>query len=614
MHPITIDPHSGFVIFKKPFFDDTDFHLADALWLEYDTTVPKTEVNTISANILIVFRSAVDEFIQNVFTSFSTYASYENDRQALKKDLDDIYLLADQFKASKLATVVPWWDKLREHQRKAACDMLYRRVTLLSFEMRLGKTITGATMSVAWNVRLTVVVCMDIGKWSWLYDVTDKKWGQSIITEEMFTVISSRKHDSRDGFPEKFIMINYEQLPKAIDRLLTSPVLPGHIIFSEAQRVKNVDTATWKAAKKLVDACPNARITMETGTPVLNRSFDMFGYFRLINHPLGESKGAFKKNYSNIERRYGGVNGSRNINHLRACSSNFMIRRTQAECFDVPKEEFVMVYTPMHEIQPRYNQALRDLVRAKGKVNVERMIQSLNRLMAIAKVPGIIEQAELLAECGEKVIIFFGYTDPIDAVAKHFGDRCVVINGAVSGKDKSDRAQQFMTDPNIMFCVANMEAAGHTIDLSISQNVIFGSLPVSPKKMDQAISRTKNINVTKGTTVYIAMAKSSDGKMTVDERIYDLIRKKDHDINHLIDGVEGQAFDVNISERLHQDLIMDFQNLLSEDEKEGTINSEGYDDVSSDNDNELQDSADDGRSLLPTGEGLSERVGDKGFG
>lgn len=597
MLPISIDTTAGFVVFRKPFWDDTDFQLADALWLEYDMSVPRSEVQTISANVLIVFRSAIDAFVQSAFPSFSTYPSYEADRAQLARDLDELYAMAQSFKANKIATLVPWWDKLRAHQRQAACDMLYRRVTLLSFEMRLGKTITAATMTVAWGCRLTVVVCMDIGKWSWLYDVTDKKWDQKIIVEEMFTVVSSRKQDSRDGFPEKFIMVNYEQLPKALDRLLTGPVLPDHIIFSEAQRVKNTDTATWKAAKKLVDACPNARITLETGTPVLNRSFDMFGYFRLVNHPLGASKAEFKKNYSSIERRYGGVNGSRNINHLRACSSNFMIRRTQAECFDVPKEEFIVVHIPMHDIQAQYDKALRDLVRAKGRVNIETAIQSLNRLLAIAKVPGIIEQAELLAECGEKVIIFFGYTDPIEKVAAHFGDRCVVINGEVSGKEKSDRAIRFMTDDKVMFCVANMEAAGHTIDLSISQNVIMGSLPVSPKKMDQAISRTKNINVTRGTTVYVAMAKSSSGKATVDERIYDLIREKDRDINHLIDGKEGEAFDNNITERLHRELLVDFQTLLN-DEKESPLHGQGHESVPTGDHDQLQDSTDDRGSLL----------------
>lgn len=433
-------------------------------------------------------------------------------------------------------------------------------------------TITAASLSIIHNIERTVVITYDIGKWNYVYDMTDPKWdGQNILTKLNFTVLSAAKNQCVHAFDERFLIVNYESLGKYIDFIMDSHIPPGHIIISEAQKIKNHQSKNFKSVHKLYSQCPDARLTFETGTPVLNRTSDMYAYFKLAGHSLGENFADFKRQYSEVDKVHGNVVASMNIPSLQRRQSNFIIRRTQEECLDMPAHNYIELKFQLGEWEKEYRRAIFETMRATGKVAIESAIQSINRIMAISKVPGIIEHVEQLIDAGEKVIVYFSYTDPIRKVVEHFGSAATFIDGSVKGgQAKMDRALKFKNDPNCMVMVAQIAAAGHTVDLSISSNVILGNYPMSPKGIEQALDRTKNLDKKTANNAYFCTAIGSDGKETVDEKLKRLVAGKDSDINWLFDGSEAKGMLDDIPEMLWKELMEQYKNELNEQPVEHT--------------------------------------------
>lgn len=419
-------------------------------------------------------------------------------------------------------------------------------------------TISTASISVHNNITRTVVVTYAIGKSNWMYDMTDEKWGaRHVLDETNFTILDRTKKRSMDAFEEKFVIINYDSLHNFIRRIVDGGPPIGHIILSECQKIKSHQSNKWKNVYKLVSLCPDARITFESGTPIMNRADDLFSYFRLVGHPLGEKYSDFKRMFLQVTGtgKREKISGTKNIKLLQLCMSNFMIRYTQEECTDIPKHSYVNTYFDLDEWKPHYQEALEHARKAENRKVLESYIHSINRVMAMAKIPGVIEHAESLIDAEEKVVILTLYQDSARKIADHFGDKCVLIDGSVDGTEKVERSRKFKSDPNIMVAVVNMMAAGHTISLASASHGIVLSLPLSPKVLEQATDRLKDITKTKPSTIYYALCRDDEGGVTVDERLMALNSSKDSDIAAVIDNKDSASMQENAIDVLWKDIV-----------------------------------------------------------
>lgn len=546
------------VTMRKPLWSDEDIALARAMWFDVNE-----HTGLITADMRVTFRRALMNFIQHAYPFFMNGEHYALERDYLTKEINTRYLEMTKKIMLHHASILPYYDRFWKHQKQALAAMHYRRCTMLSLEQRMGKTITAASFSVIHNIPRTLVVTYNIGKWNWMYDVTE--WGGDIpmLQKDKFTILSRNKSGSLDAFHERFLICNYDSLSKYYPRIIDGPPI-GHVIFSEAQRLKGHTTQTFKAAKKIADTYPDARITFESGTPITNRYNDAFAYFNIARHPLGESYSDFRRKYVEVNSKFNSVVGNRNMTDLQVKMSNFIFRKTQAECTDMPPHRKENIYFDINEeysladgtvlnIKAEYDKMVREAMAQTGRRVFESMIFSVNRLMALAKIKGVIEHAEMLIEAGEKVVIFTDYKDPIKSIAHHFGVKAVVIDGDVSDKDKVDNARKFMYDPAVMVAVCNYKAAGHTIDLSVSCHVILLNLPLSPKTIYQASDRVKNLSKSKHSHLYFCIVRDQND-VTIDERLLDLVSGKDSDINALIDGKESGHMQSDVIATLFQQL------------------------------------------------------------
>jgi len=467
--------------------------------------------------------------------------------------------------------------ELFKHQKKSLSLMIHRQYNLLSFEQGLGKTITSATLSKILGISRTIVVAPAGVKWNWFHDMTDD-WGYDKM---LWTILDAKKSKCIYAFHERFVVINYEMIDKHFDHLTKYNV--GHIIFDECQKIKNIKTKNYKNAQKLVRRFPKARVTLLSGTPVTNRINDLFAYFKLCNHPIGNNYAAFLRNYTVSTTGRGGAKivGAKNVEKLRLKISNFMIRKRAEECLDLPdllikkyhfemgdikgeyEEKFKEIYAQKMELENATDNKERYAIKGKIKAN----IHTLNRILATSKVQNIIPLIDKLREEGRDVIVFSGYRGPIFALEEHYKETCVKVIGGMDAHEKDKAIQKFVKDENCNVFLGNFKAAGVGINLVNSRDVIFVNFPFTPDDLEQPYKRAHRIGQKENVNVYYTIVKDS-----IDEHIFSMILDKTQDINSLIDhGKEGVVHYNQIPNELFKRLVADYERKNNINEEAGFV-------------------------------------------
>jgi SNF2 family DNA or RNA helicase len=546
--------------------------VAKFLWMTID---PQT--NVISINLPMTYKKGVIAFLRHAYPTFMRSPQHKADRAALQQDLqqayNSIYLDFEQHQAP----LIPYWDHvydevhdtytpLFQHQKEAIVAMYHRKNNFLAYEMRTGKTITSMSNALASRSRRTVIVCYDVGKFSFMKDLCSKRWNKHIQSFDPFefTVLCSARRRTIHAFNEKYVIVNYEAVTKYLDALIHSGTkATDHIIFDEAQKVKSTSTATHRICRQLIEECPDARLTMMTGTPVMNRIDDLFAYFKMSKHPLGESRAHFEKLFiiRNNNQRSSKVTGVRQADLLSDILGNFMLRKRLDECVDVPKKAHVKLYYPLGEYEQAYDDAVRAALITEGKVN-ESNFSSLTSLMAQAKCPGTIEQIKLLVDQGEKVVVFTSYSKPLDILSEAMRSEkigYVRVDGKIDGAEKVARAEKFNTDPECKVFLGQMRAAGHSISLYAANHTIILNQPLTASDIKQCLFRDVTMTKQQASTVYYAICTRDDGEATIDEVVLDLNISKYEDANDVIDRGEAMTSIENAAEVVYRAMMEQYE-------------------------------------------------------
>jgi SNF2 family DNA or RNA helicase len=414
-------------------------------------------------------------------------------------------------------------------------EMINRKDNLLSFDMRMGKTLVSSTLTVLDKISVTLVVCPGVTKFTaWHDDLIG--WG---FDKNTFTVYDSKKKYSKKAFNEKFIVINYELLGKHLEEIKKRNV--GHIIFDECHRGKSTNTATAKNMQAVVKAFPNARITLLSGTPIANRVDDMYAYFKLIDHPLGANRAHFLRTYGVMYNSRGGekVKKAKNHEDLRVKLSNFMIRRTQQECFDIMPKQQIRHVVSKDDFEEQYDRMIEELSLQRNHAALSGHIMAINNLTSLIKVPTAMDIIHEAHEYGKKVVVFCSFTAPLDEMERVLTENnmgFVRIDGSVDMASRRDIIKRFWDDPECNVFLGNMKAAGEGIDLSCASEIIFLNYAFTPKDMEQPAERCTSMANPKINTIHYLVCENS-----IDEVLYDIIVDKKMDIDAIVDQGKGTS-------------------------------------------------------------------------
>lgn len=536
-------------------FTDTSIIMNKGLWSEEEIFLAqclnmqiKMDSMSVVADLKTTAPVALKHFLGSCFT-FLDDKDNTAQKETIHNDIRDRYVTLRNIFNNELLSKLPYREKLKKHQREGLWLSAYKPYNYFAFDMRLGKTITAASLSLMHDINCTLVIAPQNAKWGWYRSLVED-FGYD---PNHFTILdASAKRTVRSFLYEKFVIINYDVLEKYIPYLKERPF--GHIALDESHRIKNFDSGRFKKVKKIVDMNEGARVSYLSGTPIGNRCNDVFAYHKLVDLPLGHDYKKFMNDFTHsvFIRNNLKVKSGKNLDKLNIMMSNFMIRKTRKECTDIPDTIFTKVYFRLDDYKEEYYKILKEAAtNGTGGAAANSINHRLNILVSKSKIPGIIDLAENIIENNGKVVIFTNYTEPLLLLEDYFKERCFVIRGGVSTDKRRLYEQQFRDDPEKQVWIANMEAGSEGSDLSVACDVIVCDFPMTPRPLRQATARTDNMNKVVPTNAHIAIAEES-----IDEMLEALILDKAKDINVAIDGGKDVGDSIgNMPQLLLQQLI-----------------------------------------------------------
>lgn len=542
MKDIEITEKDYTIFFRKKLYHYTEILLAKCF-----NFIINIDSGVIVCDISKTNKKSVYEFIKLSYKNFSESPMEELRRNNFYEQLDGIYERLNMNAASHAKSKLPYYDKFYEHQKDAINECFYKQHNFLALDMGLGKTIISASLSRVHGIKRTIILCPAAVKWNWYRDLV-KGFG---FNELYFTILDSSKYRTIRAFQERFVICNYDMVGSFIKELISNGDV-GHIILDEAHNLKNHNSLRSKNVRLLIDAFPNAYITLLSGTPVKNRVNDVFNYLKMIGHELGSSVKKFLDEYTVKTSGRGGerVTGGKNLQDLYIKLSNFMIRKTKEECLDLPGKIYMQHRFEIDDYRDEYDKIIKELSEQKEISSLTGNLHSLNIITSKAKIKGIIELADEIIETGKKVVIFGSYTKPIEELEAHYANKCVKITGSVDAYMRDQLVQKFQNDPECMVFLGNMIAAGVGINLTNASDVIFINFPFTPAELYQATDRLDRIGQKSCVNVHYTFCDDS-----IDEYIYDIIVDKEKDINALIDQGKEVMYRENITELLMKRLL-----------------------------------------------------------
>lgn len=273
------------------------------------------------------------------------------------------------------------------------------------------------------------------------------------------------------------------------------------LVLDEAHRVKNIMSRRHQAVS-LLEA---TRIWLLTGTPIRNRTADLFALLRLGRHSLGAHRGQYLA-------RFGGTAPLDGAPVLAWETSDFVLRRAKRDVLDLP---------PKHRIE-----ILIDVPQAFRTVRFADAGGLLRgrAMLAEAKAPATLDRLLDLVETGEKIVCFSNYLAPLDTIEDGLTRSrvgVVRIDGSVSQAERRRRVDQFMEDRGTQVFVAQLEAAGEGLNLQVARHVVFNDLALVPASHRQGEDRCHRIGTDAPVTCHYVVA-----DVELDSYVADMLREK----------------------------------------------------------------------------------------
>ena len=297
--------------------------------------------------------------------------------------------------------------------------------------------------------------------------------------------------------------MNYDVLSKHVGALGRVPW--AGLVFDEAHYLKNHTSARSKLARQLAEqAATNAArepaVYLLTGTPLTNRPRDLFVLLQLVGHSLGRSFLSFAKRYCAAEKtEYGWkTDGASNLEELTVQLHGVMLRRSKEEVLTLPPKlrTWLPVDVPagtgaseIHDVVdlllgrsgPRAGGASVD-DDGRARTHLLALLTKARQKIAAAKVGATSDFVSGAVDQGEKVIVFSCFDEPLQKLAKDFGDAAVLLTGRTPTSKRQALVDRFQEDESVRVFLANIIAGGIGLNLTAASQVVFNELGLGARQ------------------------------------------------------------------------------------------------------------------------------------
>ena len=359
------------------------------------------------------------------------------------------------------------------------------------------------------------------------------------------------------------VVVTYGRLRREIDALAKTRFRCA--VLDEAQNVKNADSATARAARRL-DA--DTRLAL-SGTPVENRLRELWSLMAFANPGLLGDAGTFDDRFERpiALRPDGAIAGE-----LRAIVRPFVLRRTKAQVLDdLPPKIEIDRACVLGARQKKLYDALALTLREAVKRKIEKrglarsrisVLTAILRLRQMACDPRLVDPTaspgdsakreafldlvrELVSE-ERRALVFSQFVELLGLWREDLdreGIRYEYLDGSSTDRDRI--VERFRTGDAPLFLIS-LKAGGAGLNLVEADTVIHGDPWWNPAAIDQATDRAHRIGQTRPVTVVRLVAEG-----TIEDKIRMLEGKKRELAAAVIDaeaaalrGIEEAELDV----------------------------------------------------------------------
>ncbi|MCP4701509.1 MAG: hypothetical protein GY862_32330 [Gammaproteobacteria bacterium] len=313
-----------------------------------------------------------------------------------------------------------------------------------------------------------------------------------------------------------------------------------YVVLDEAQNIKNYNTATAKAARRLQG---EAKLAL-SGTPVENRLAELYSLLEFCNPGMLGSKTLFSRRFENPI-----LSDSRGIaaRRLRAIIRPFVLRRTKRQVLkDLPPKQEIEYFCTLGVEQKQHYDALAAIVRgdigqtiqseglAKNQI---KLLTALLRLRQMACDPRLVDRTlspaystkrnefvklvrSLVSE-GRRALVFSQFVELLHLWIRDL-DREGIAYEYLDGstRDREAVISRFQNGDAPLFLIS-LKAGGTGLNLTAADTVIHCDPWWNPAVEDQATDRAHRIGQTRPVTVYRLVASG-----TVEDKIIQLKARK----------------------------------------------------------------------------------------
>lgn len=330
----------------------------------------------------------------------------------------------------------------------------------------------------------------------------------------------------------------------------------GMVVVDEVHKCKNPKA---KQTEGLLELDTHYKLGL-TGTPIVNSPLDLYAMMKWLNRTVPpktyfEAKYCIKGGFEDRE-----VIGYKNLDDLAFDFNCWTLRRTKAECLDLPEKTVQTYYVDLLPEQKKlYKEIQKDLRERSDEimaaaspmgqlVGLKKATSCPPRVMetfppeACAKLESLLDIVEEVIASGQKIVIFCYHVFTIEylnwALRKH-GYNPALIYGAISNEVREANEHAFQTIPECNIILGNYQTMGTGINLTASSTIVEYELPWTAADEEQAQDRCHRIGqfnpvniirlVTRG-TYDVVNEEIVDGKYELSETITESGRKREQAI------------------------------------------------------------------------------------
>src|SRR3954451_17740883 len=440
---------------------------------------------------------------------------------------------------------------LYPYQQEGMLHLAFTERALLADEMGLGKTVQAIAacelLRRLRGIERVLVICPASLKGEWEEQIA------------RFSGLPSRliagprpQRLAQYGEGAFFYLANYEQVLLDGDAL-QERLAPDVIVLDEAQRVKNWQSRTARAVKRL--RSPYAFVL--TGTPLENRIDEIYSILQLIDPSLLGPLFRFNREFYELDER-GKPAGYRNPDEPPRRPAPVLLRRRKDDVEGqlpgrTDKNFFVRLEDEQIHRYAEYDRKVAQLLaQARRRPLLPKEFEQLQRWLScmrmICDTPYILDAdsrvcpklaeleeilEELLTEPDTKILVFSEWERMLELVREKVQEMGIGFawhTGSVPLPRRRDEGRRFKEDPDCRLFLST-DSGGVGLNLQAANVVINLDLPWNPARLEQRIARAWRKHQTRPVRVLSLVTEG-----TIEHRMIPLLAGKQKLADGVLDG------------------------------------------------------------------------------